>query len=62
MMFGNIIYVPDSVSTIQGGINAASSGDTVLVMEGTYVENINFDGKDILVTSNFLFNGDTTTP
>lgn len=61
MMFGNIIYVPDSVSTIQGGIDAASSGDTVLVMEGTYVENINFDGKDILVTSNFLFNGDTTT-
>ena len=61
LIFGNIIYVPDSVSTIQGGIDYANSGDTVLVMEGLYTENINFNGKDILVTSNYLFSSDTTS-
>jgi Protein of unknown function (DUF1565). len=34
---------------IQHGINAASDGDTVLVHTGTYVENINFNGKNISV-------------
>ncbi len=45
------IRVPADVQTIQGAINAASNGDTVLVGPGTYLERINFLGKAITVIS-----------
>jgi parallel beta-helix repeat protein len=45
------IHVPGDAATIQAGINTASVGDTVLVAPGTYVENIDFKGKAITVTS-----------
>jgi len=39
-LFGTIIHVPGDYPTIQLGLNAASTGDTVLVAAGTYTENI----------------------
>jgi len=45
------IHVPADQPTIQDGIDAAGNRDTVLVAPGTYVENIDFLGKAITVTS-----------
>ena len=55
-----IIHVPGDQPTIQAGINAASDGDTVLVAENTYYENINFNGLAITLASVFLMDGDTS--
>ncbi len=43
------IHVPADVATIQGAIQSASNGDTILVAPGTYRENIDFLGKAITV-------------
>lgn len=46
-----IINVPAQYSTIQAAINSSVNGDTVLVQPGTYIENISFRGKRIILTS-----------
>ena len=54
-----ICHVPGDSSTIQACINGAVDGDTILVADGHYYERINFYGKAILVTSEFMNDGDT---
>ena len=60
LLLGDIINVPADTSTIQGGIFLAQTGDTVLVDEGIYHENINFKGKAITVASQFIMYNDTS--
>lgn len=49
--FSDTIYVPDNYAMIQEAIDASVNGDFIIVRSGTYVENINFKGKAITLTS-----------
>jgi Right handed beta helix region len=55
-----IIKVPADYSTIQAAIAGAVNGDTVVVYPGTYYENINFNGKNIVVTSRYYESRDNS--
>ncbi len=48
---GITIYVPDDQPTIQDAINAAVNEDTIIVRAGTYMENLDFSGKNVYVLS-----------
>ncbi len=49
------VFIPYDMPTIQDGINYAWNLDTVLVQPGTYVENLNFKGKNlVLMSSEFV--------
>ena len=45
-------------ASIQAGIDESVIGDSILVYPGTYFENINYNGKDIVVGSLLLTTGD----
>ncbi|MCF7794522.1 MAG: hypothetical protein K9N39_11035, partial [Candidatus Cloacimonetes bacterium] len=46
-------------TTIQAGINASTHSDTVLVYPGTYFENLDFNGKNIMLSSLELTTGNS---
>lgn len=50
-LFSATILVPDDYASIQEAIDAAVSGDTIIVRPGIYVENIDFLSKILTVKS-----------
>ena len=58
--FSETLNVPENYSTIQLAINASSDFDTILVSPGFYEENINYNGKNIVVTSTYLLDQDSS--
>ena len=50
--------VPAEFETVQEAILACGDGDTVLVADGHYVENIDFRGRNIVVASHYLLDED----
>lgn len=56
---GKILQVPSSYPTIQQAVDAAGHGDTVLVSEGRYFENVRMGGKPMVLGSRFILDGDT---
>ncbi len=61
VLFSVTLNIPTQYPTIQAGINAAQNGDMVLVEPGTYYENINFRGKNITVTSQYINDSNPNT-
>ena len=55
-----VIQIPDDYATIQAGIDVAENGDTVLVAEDTYYENVIIQNKVVTLASYFLIDGDTS--
>lgn len=51
IVFADTLTVPGDYPAIQDAIDAARSGDVILVDPGNYQENIDFLGKDIIVQS-----------
>ncbi len=45
-----VVYVPDNYPTIQQAVNAASDGDTIVIRDGVYIENIKIN-KSIIIKS-----------
>ena len=56
LLNATIIHIPADYPAIQEGINASVDGDTVLVADGVYYENLSID-REITLASHFIIDG-----
>lgn len=54
------ITVPTDFPTIQSAIIYSKDDDTILVLPGTYIQRITFEGRNINLVSNYFMTGDTS--
>ena len=52
-------YVPGDFSSIQSAINVSTNTDSILVWPGLYEESLDFDGKEIVVSSLYHITDDS---
>ena len=55
-----IIYVPGHFGAIQEAIDAAELNETIVVLPGIYNENLDFNGKDVVLMSQSSYDPDVT--
>ena len=59
-LHATVINIPADYQSIQIGIIFSHYGDTIIVHPGTYVENIDFMGHEIIIGSLYFMTGDTS--
>ena len=52
-LFAEVLNVPADYIYIQSAIDISNNGDSILVQQGTYYENIDYNGKAITILSTF---------
>jgi len=60
VLYANIINVPVDFETIQSAIDSSQSGDTILIAEGQYEEELLVDNQDLTLASRYLIDNDTS--
>ncbi|MFC2150312.1 right-handed parallel beta-helix repeat-containing protein [Calditrichota bacterium] len=56
-VFAKIHNVPDDYQVIQEAIDATEEGDTIVIAQGEYTENLDLSGKNIVIGSRYLTTG-----
>lgn len=54
ILWANTLHVPAEYSTIQDGINASAAGDTILIANGIYYEQLVISNKSVTIASDYL--------
>jgi len=58
--YSTIINIPSDQPFIQQGIDVAAANDTILIADGTYYENLQIIGKEIMLASWFIIDADSS--